>query len=183
MPKTNRFLLAAALGLALTNAVSAAEGPWPEGSAAKPASQKLSRDAQRALICQTVTDWAAYQVSDLIRDDARDSQAVSPDGMQILRQIRLTEALASAAFEKLAPKADHDSMYRDAVRKMQAYLKEDQDGADANTKQMVPLCQKTYEKMAAAGELSEEQIQEAKESSQQAVAKLTEELEGHSQLR
>jgi hypothetical protein len=37
--------------------------------------------------------------------------------------------------------------------------------------------------MAAGGELSEEQIQEARHSSQESVAKLTEELEGHSQLR
>jgi hypothetical protein len=177
MPKTNRFLLTAGLCLALTNTVGAAEGPWPEDSPAKPVSHKLSRDAQRALICQTVSDWAAYQISDLIRNDTRENQAVSPEGVQILRQIRLTEALASAAFEKLAPQADHDSMYRDAVKKMQAYLREDQDGADASTKQMVPVCQQTYAKMAAAGELSEEQVQEAKQTSQESVAKLTEELQ------
>ena len=177
MPKTNRFLLVAGLCLALSNAVSAAEGPWPENSPAKPVSQKLSRDAQRALICQTVTDWAAYQVSDLIRNDARENQAVSSEGMQILRQIRLTEALASAAFDKLAPQADHDSMYQDTVRKMRAYLKEDHDGADASTKQMVPVCQQTYAKMAAAGELSDEQVKEAKQTSQESVAKLSEELQ------
>jgi hypothetical protein len=183
MAKTTRYVLAAALCLALTNVVSATEGPWGEDSSAKPGSQRLSRDAQRALVCQTVADWAAYQVSGVIRDDARENQAVSTEGVQILRQIRLTEALASAAFEKLAPQADHDSMYRDAVRKMQAYLKEDHDGADASTKRMVPLCQKTYESMAAAGQLSEEQVQEAKESSRESVARLTEELEANSQLR
>jgi hypothetical protein len=180
MPKTNRFVLAAAACIALTHAVGATEGPWSGDSPAKSAPQKLSHDAQRALICQTVADWAAYQVADLIRNDAREKQAVSPEGMQILRQIRLTEALASAAFDKLAPQADHDSLYRDAVRKMQAYLKEDQDGADANTKKLVPMCQQTYNQMADAGELSEEQVKEAKQASQESVARLTEELQDSS---
>src|ERR1700757_4771490 len=105
----NRFLLAVGLCVALIDGASAAEGSLPPDSAsAEGASQALSHDAQRALICQTVADWAAYQITDLIRDDARQNQTVSPEGMQILRQIRLTEALASAAFEKLAPHADHD---------------------------------------------------------------------------
>src|SRR5690348_7757479 len=147
MPKMHRFLLAAALCSALTNTISAAEAPRVGDAPSKAASQGLSRDAQRALICQTVTDWAAYQVAQLIRDDARENQAVSPEGTQILRQIRLTESLASAAFETLAPQADHDSMYRDAVSKMQAYLNEDHDGADTNTKRLVPVCQQTYAQM------------------------------------
>lgn len=178
MPKTSCVVIAAALSFALANMASAAEGPWTGETSASPGSQKLSRDAQRALICQAVTDWAAYQITGLIRDDARENEAVSPEGMQILRQIRLTEALASAAFDKLAPEADHDSMYRDAVKKMQAYLKEDHDGADANTKQMVPQCQRTYQEMADAGELSEEQIKQAKEESRESVTKLRQELEG-----
>jgi hypothetical protein len=163
--------------------VGATGGPWQGEAPAKPASQGLSHEAQRALICQTVADWAAYQVAELIRDDARENQAISPEGVQILRQLRLTESLASAAFDTLAPQADHDSMYRDAVGRMQAYLKEDHDGADANTKQLVPLCQQTYAKMAAAGELSQEQVQLAKESSQESVAKLTQELQGPAILR
>jgi hypothetical protein len=179
MPRMKRFVLAAAC-IALTSAVGAAEGPWSEESPAKSASQKLSRDAQRALICQTVADWAAYQVSDLIRNDARQNQAVSPEGMQILRQIRLTEALAAAAFDKLAPQADHDSMYRDAVGKMQAYLKQDHDAADASGKKLVPMCQQTYTQMADAGELSEEQVNEAKQASQESVARLSEELQDSS---
>jgi hypothetical protein len=183
MRETNRFLLAAALGLALSGTVGATEGPWQDEAPAKPASQGLSRDAQRALICQTVADWAAYQVAELIRDDARENEAVSPEGMQILRQLRLTEGLASAAFDTLAPQADHDSMYRDTVRKMQVYLKEDHDSADANTKQLVPMCQRTYAKMAAAGELSQEQVQLAEEASQESVAKLTRELQGPAVLR
>lgn len=179
----NRFLLAAVLCLALTGTVGASEGPWQGEGSAKPASMQLSRDAQRALICQTVADWAAYQVAELIRDDARETQAISPEGMQILRQLRLTEGLASAAFDTLAPQADHDSMYRDAVKKMQAYLKEDHDGADANTKQLVPMCQRRYAKMAAAGELSQEQVQLAEEASQDSVARLTQELQGPAVLR
>jgi hypothetical protein len=177
MPKMNRLLPAAALCWALTGAVSAAEGPRP-GDPAEAASQGLSRDAQRALICQTVTDWAAYQVAQLVRDDARENQAISPEGMQILRQIRLTEGLASAAFDTLAPQADHDSMYRDAVKKMQAYLKEDHDGAYANTRQMVPVCQRTYAQMAAAGQLSEQQLQLAKDATRESVDQLTQELQG-----
>jgi hypothetical protein len=160
--------------------VGATEGPWQGEEPAKPASHGLSRDAQRALICQTVADWAAYQVAELIRDDARENQAISPEGIQILRQLRLTEGLASAAFDALAPQADHDSMYRDAVSKMQAYLKEDHDGADANTKQLVPMCQRTYAKMAAAGELSQEQVQLAEEASQESIARLARELQGPS---
>ncbi len=183
MPETNRFLLAAAVCLALIGTVGATEGPWQGEAPAKPASQELSRDAQRALICHTVADWAAYQVAELIRDDARENQAISPEGMQILRQLRLTEGLASAAFDTLAPQVDHDSVYRDAVRKMQAYLKEDRNGADANTQQLVPLCQRTYAKMAAAGELSQEQVQLAEEASQDSVAKLTQELQGPAVLR
>jgi len=179
VPNLNRFLLAAGLCMALIDGVGAAEGSLPSDEAsAKGASQAVSLDAQRALVCQTVADWAAYQVTDLIRGDARQNQAVSPEGMQILRQIRLTEALASAAFDKLAPQADHDSMYRDAVKKMQAYLKEDQHGADANTRRMVPVCQRTYAQMAAAGELSEERVLEATQASQESVARLNEELQG-----
>jgi len=179
MLKTIRFPLAAALCLAFANTVSAAEGPWLDDAPGQPALQRLSREAQRALVCQTVADWAAYEVVQLIRDDARENQAISPEGMQILRQMRLTEGLASAAFDTLAPQADHDSMYRNTVRKMQAYLKEDHDGADANTKQLVPLCQRTYTQMAAAGELSQEQVQLAEEVSRESVANLTQELELH----
>jgi hypothetical protein len=183
MPKTNRFLFVAALCLALTNAVNATEGPRLDETPSKPTSQELTRDAQRALICQTVADWAAYQVAQLIRDDVRANEAISPEGMQILRQIRLTEALASAAFDKLAPQADHDSMYQDAVSKMQAYLKEDHDGADANTKRLVPVCQRAYAQMAAAGELSDEQVQLAENASQESVVKLTEELQARAPVR
>lgn len=179
MPKMNRFLLAAALVLPLTGVASAAEGGWQESPLNKP-TQSISRDAQRALICQTVADWAAYEMTEQIRDDARENNAIDPEGMQMLRQIRMTEALASAAFEKLAPKADHDSMYHEAVKKMKAYLKEDMDGADANTKQLVPVCQQTYSKMAAAGELSAEQVRSARESSKESVARLTEELQADS---
>jgi len=178
MPKMNRYRLAAALCLALTGTVSAAEERGQDSFSAKAAPQIFSRDAQRALICQTVTDWAAYQVTKLIEDDARENQAISPEGMQILRQIRLTEGLASAAFETLAPQADHDSMYKAAVSKMQAYLKEDHDGADANTKQLVPVCQQTYTQMAASGALSQQQVELAKDASRESVAKLTQELRG-----
>jgi hypothetical protein len=178
MPTMNRFVLAATLCWALTDTVIAAEAPRREDSPAQAASQGLSLDAQRALVCQAVTDWAAYQVTALIRDDARQNQAISPEGMGILGQIRLTEALASAAFDTLAPQANHDSMYRDAVKKMQAYLKEDRDGADENTKHLVPMCQRTYTHMVAAGELSQEQVQQAKDASGESVAKLTQELQG-----
>lgn len=174
----NRLLPVVTLCAALTGAVSAAPGPWQGDSSPKFPSQELSRDAQRALICQTVTDWAAYQVTKFIRDDARQNQAISPEGMQILRQIRLTEGLASAAFDTFAPQTDHESMYKDAVSKMQAYLKEDHDGADANTKQMVPVCQQTYARMGAAGKLTGEQVQLAKDASQESVAELTRELQG-----
>jgi hypothetical protein len=179
MSKINRLSLVASLCLALTGAISAAEGTWQDESQPKPDSQGLSRDAQRALICQAVADWTAYQVGALIRDDARESrQAISPEGVQILRQIRLTEGLASVAFDKLAPQADHDSMYRYAVGKMQAYLNEDRDGADKSTRQLVPVCQRTYAQMAAIGELSAEQVQLAEDASQESVAKLTQELQG-----
>jgi hypothetical protein len=178
MSKINRLSLVAFLCLALTGAISAAEDTRQDESHSKPASQGLSRDAQSALICQTVADWAAYQVGTLIRGDARESQAVSSEGIQILRQIRLTEGLASAAFDTLAPQADHDSMYREAVGKMQAYLDEDRAGADQNTRQLVPVCQRTYAQMAAIGELSEDQVQLAEDASRESVAKLTEELQG-----
>jgi hypothetical protein len=178
MPKLIGFLVAAAASLTSIETVSASEAPWRDETPSKPASQVLSRDAQRALVCQTVTDWAAYQVAALIRDDAKENQEISSEGVQILRQIRLTEALASAAFDKLAPQADHASMYQDAVRKMQAYLHEDHDGADANTKKLVPECQKTYAGMAAAGQLTEEQVQFAEDASKESVDKLTEELQG-----
>jgi hypothetical protein len=174
----NRFLLAVGLCLALVNAAGAAEMPSPGDASLDGASQALSFEAQRALVCQMVTDWAAYQVTGLIREDARQNQALSDEGMHILGEIRMTEALASAAFDKLAPRADHDSMYRDAVRKMQAYLNEDHDGADANTKQMVPVCQRTFARMAAAGQLSEDQVQEARRASQESIAMLAKELQG-----
>jgi hypothetical protein len=175
----NRLLPAATVCLVLTGTVGAAERPsWQGDRSPTPATQELTRDAQRALICQTVSDWAAYQLTKLIRDDARENQAVSREGIQILRQIRVTEGLASAAFDALAPQADHEAMYKDAVSKMQAYLKEDQDGADANTRRLVPVCQKTYERMAAAGSLSEEQVQLAKDASRESILRLTQELAG-----
>ena len=173
----DRLLLAACLCLALADTVGAAEGSWQDDSRPKTASRRLSLDAQRALVCETVTDWAAYEVTELIRDDAEENKSISPEGMQVLHQIRLTEALASAAFDTLAPQANHDSTYRDAVEKMRAYLNEDRDGAEANGKQLVPVCQRTYIQMVAAGELSEEQVQRAKAASQESVAKLTQELQ------
>ena len=182
MSKTDRFLVAACACLALIAGAAAAEQPRPDESQPQTASKGLSREAQQALICQTVTDWAAFQLAAMIRDDARENHAVSPEGLQILRQMRLTEGLASAAFDTLAPHADHDSMYQNAVLKMQAYLNEDRDGADSSTRQLVPVCQQTYARMAAAGKLSSQQVQLAKDASQEAVTKLTRELqEGGSQ--
>lgn len=178
MGAINRLLPAVTLCAALSGAVSAAEAPSQGDSPPKFASQEVSRDAQRALICQTVSDWAAYQVTKLIRDDARENQAISLEGMQILRQIRLTEGLASAAFDTLAPQADHDSMYKDAVSKMQAYLTDDHDGADASTKQLVPVCQQTYSRMAAGGKLTGEQVQLVEDASQESIAELTRQLQG-----
>jgi len=174
--KVNRFLVAAALSLASAESAIAADAPWQGDSLPKPALPAVSRDAQHALICQTVADWAAYQVTQLIRDDARQNQAISPEGIQILREIRLTEGLASAAFDTLAPQADHDSMYRDAVTKMRAYLDEDRGRADANTKRLVPVCQRTYARMAASGKLTGEQVQLAEDASRESVASVTEEL-------
>jgi hypothetical protein len=59
---------------------------------------------------------------------------------------------------------------------MHAYLIEDQTQADANTRQMVRVCQQTYTRMAAAGKLTGEQVQLATDASQESVAKLTREL-------
>jgi hypothetical protein len=169
------LLVALISTLALARGANAAEEPWHDK--AEPSSNGISGEAQRALVCQVVSDWSAYQVTQLIRDAAEEKLAVDPQGIQILRQIRLTEGLASVAFEKLAPEADHDAMYQDAVARMHLYLNEDHKGADTNAKRMVPVCQQTYRKMASDGTLTMDQIQTAKDASRESVAKLTEELE------
>ena len=160
--------------LALARGTNAAEDPRRDE--AEPISKGISGEAQRALVCQVVSDWSAFQVTELIRDDAQGKLAVDPQGIEILRQIRLTEGLASVAFKKLAPEADHDAMYQDAVARMQLYLNEDREGADTNATRMVPVCQQTYRRMASDGTLTMDQIQTAKDASRKSVAKLTEEL-------
>jgi hypothetical protein len=175
MHTSHRLLIALVSTLALVRGAYAGEGPWHDN--AEPFSTGVSREAQRALICQVVSDWSAFQVTQLIRDDAKESRSVDPQGIEILRQIRLTEGLASVAFEKLAPEADRDAMYQHAVASMRVYLNEDREGADTSAKHMVPVCQQTYAKMASQGALRTDQIQMAKDSSRESVAKLTEELE------
>jgi hypothetical protein len=174
MHTSHRLLIALVSTLALVRGAYAGEGPWHDN--AKPFSTGVSREAQRALICQVVSDWSAFQVTKLIRNDAEEKLAVDPQGIEILRQIRLTEGLASVAFEKLAPEADHDAMYQGAVARMQLYLNENRDGADTNARRMVPVCQQTYRKMASDGTLTMDQIRTAKDASRDSVAKLTEEL-------
>jgi hypothetical protein len=169
------LLLALISTLTLARGANAAEEPWHDK--AEPSSNGISGGAQKALVCQVVSDWSAFQVAQLIRDDAEEKLAVDPQGIEILRQIRLTEGLASVAFEKLAPKADHDAMYRDAVATMQLYLNEDREGANTDARRMVSVCQQTYRKMASEGTLTKDQIQTAKDASRESVAKLTEELE------
>jgi hypothetical protein len=171
------FLVAVVLSLTLASVANAAESPWGADAPAKATSQGLSHEAQFAIVCQTVTDWAAYQITQTIREDAQENHAVSPEGMKIFHEIRLTEGLASLAFDKLAPETEHESLYKATVAKMQAYLKEDHDGADANTKKMVPVCQQTYAKMAKAGALPPEQVQLAQEASAEAVSTLTHDIQ------
>jgi hypothetical protein len=161
----------------VVHGANAAEELWRDKVKVEALSNGIPRDAQEALVCQVVSDWSAFQVTKLIRDDAKENQTVDPQGIEILRQIRLTEGLASVAFEKLAPEADHDAMYQDAVAKMQLYLNEDREGADTNAKRLVPLCQRSYRKIASEGALTMDQIQTAKDASGESVAKLTEELE------
>jgi|GEM_PF-4189736 len=177
MRKLHRLFVALSSTLALTHGANAVEGPQRDKAGAEAISNGISREAQRALICQIVSDWSAFQVTKLIRDDAQEKLAVDPQGIEILRQIRLTESLASVAFEKLAPEADHGAMYHDAVARMQLYLKEDREGADTNAKRVVPVCQQAYRKMASDGTLTMDQIQTAKDASRESVAKLTDELE------
>ena len=165
-----QYAVAAALIGLSTHAAFAATEP-------EVASKGIPREAQRALVCQVVTDWSAFQVAKLVRDDAKESQAADPQGMEILRQIRLTEGLASIAFEKLAPEADHDALYQDAVGKMRIYLNEAHEAADANVKRMVPVCQQTYRRMASEGALTTDEIQTAWDASRESLTKLTEELE------
>jgi hypothetical protein len=175
MRTLHRLLVAVISTLALARGANAAEEPWRDK--AEPSSNGISGDAQKALVCQVVSDWSAYQVTQLIRDDADEKLAVDPQGIQILRQIRLTEGLASVAFEKLAPEADHGAMYQDAVAQMRLYLNQDREGADTDARRMVQVCQQTYRKMASEGTLTLDQIQTAKDASRESVAKLTKELE------
>ena len=179
--RTWRLMVAVVSTLALARGANSAEEPWHDR--AEPSSNGISGEAQKALICQVVSDWSAFQVTQLIRDDAQEKLVVDPQGIEILRQIRLTEGLASVAFEKLAAEADHDAMYRDAVVRMQLYLNENREGADTDARRVVPVCQKTYRKMASEGTLTMDQIQTAKDASRESVAKLTEELkaQGYSQ--
>ncbi len=173
--KLYRLLVALSSTLAFAHGVGAAEEPWYDKAEA--ISNGIPREAQKALVCEVVSDWSAFQVTQLIRDDAKESQAVDPQGIEVLRQIRLTEGLASVAFEKLAPEADHDAMYQDAVARMRVYLNDDRKGADTSAKRMVPACQQTYRKMASEGTLTRDQIKTAKDASRESVAKLIEEMQ------
>jgi hypothetical protein len=161
----------------LPHRANAIDGPWRDEPDMQAISKGISSDAQRALLCQVVSDWSAFQVTKLIRDDAEEKLAIDLQGIEILRQIRLTEGLAFVAFEKLAPAADHDAMYEDVVAKMRVYLNEDREGADTNAKRTVAACQQTYRKMASEGTLTMGQVQTARDASRESVAKLTEELE------
>jgi hypothetical protein len=161
----------------LAHGANAVEESWRDKSHMQATSKGVSSEAQKALVCQVVSDWSAFQVTKLIRDNAEEKLAIDPQGIEILHQIRLTEGLALVAFEELAPEADHDAMYQDVVAKMRAYLNEDREGADTNAKRMVPACQQTYRKMASEGTLTMGQVQTAKDASRKSVAKLTEELE------
>jgi hypothetical protein len=143
----------------------------------KATSKGISREAQVALVCQVVSDWSAFQLAELIRGNAKESRAADPQGMEILRQIRLTEGLASIAFDKLAPEANHDAIYQDAVGKMRLYVNEDGQAADANAKRMVTVCQRTYRRMALEGALTTGEIQAAWNASRASVTQLAEELE------
>ena len=172
--KLHGVLVALSSTLAFAHGVGAAE--VPSYDKAEAISKGISREAQKALVCEVVSDWSAFQVTQLIRDDAKENQAVDPQGIEILRQIRLTEGLASVTFEKLAPEADHDAMYQDAVARMRVYLNEDREGADTSAKGMVPACQQTYRKMASEGALTSDQIKAAKDASRESVAKLNGEL-------
>ena len=173
--KLYRLLVALSSTLAFAHGVGAAEEPWYDKAEA--ISNGIPGEAQKALVCEVVSDWSAFQVTQLIRDDAKESQAVDPQGIEVLRQIRLTEGLASVAFGKLAPEADHDAMYQDAVARMRVYLNEDRKGADTSAKRMVPACQQTYRKMASEGTLTRDQIKTAKDASRESVAKLIEEMQ------
>jgi hypothetical protein len=175
LPTLHHLLVALSATLAFAHGVGAAEEPWYDKAEA--ISNGISREAQKALVCEVVSDWSAFQVTQLIRDDAKENQAVDPQGIEILRQIRLTEGLASVAFEKLAPEADHDAMYQDAVARMRIYLNEDGEGADTSAKGMVPACQQTYRKMASEGALTPDQIKRAKAASRESMAKLSGELQ------
>lgn len=175
--KLHRLLAAFISTLAFAHRTSAVEEPWHDKAEA--ISKGISRGAQEALVCEVVSDWSAFQITQLIRGDAEENQAVDPQGIEILRQIRLTEGLASVAFQKLAPEADHDTMYQDAVAKMRIYLHEDRNGADTGAKRLVPTCQRTYRTMASEGALTKDQIERAKNASHESVAKLTEELQAH----
>ena len=177
MHKLHSLVVAAISALALTRGANAIEESWPGDGRPVATSNGISREARQALVCQVVSDWSAFRLTKLIRDDARENQAIDPQGMEILQQIRLTEGLASVAFEKLAPEADHAAMYQDAVAKMRVYLREDREGADTNAQRLVPVCQQTYRKMASEGTLTIDQIQTATDASRESVAKLTEELQ------
>lgn len=182
MRKLHRLLLLSICTLVLSQGASASDESWRGDAGPKAASKGISREAQEALVCQVVSDWSAFEVTTLIHDGAKEGRAVDPQGVEILRQIRLTEGLASIVFDKLAPEADHVAMYQDAVGKMRLYLSEEPEGAGTNARRAVTVCQQTYRKMASEGALTMDQIQTATDSSRESVAKLIAELEaeGHS---
>ena len=169
--KMHRAVAVALIGLSTQAAFAAATGTIAT-------SKGISREAQEALICQVVSDWSAFKLAELIRDGAKTSRVADSQGIQILREIRLTEGLASITFDKLAPEANHDAMYQDAVGKMRLYVKEDREAADTNAKRMVKVCQQTYGRMTFEGTLTMGEIQAAWDASGESVTRLTEELEG-----
>jgi hypothetical protein len=137
------------------------------------AAQVVPSEAKQALACETVADYEAFNLAIEVRADAEKRGAIARNGLEIYRAIVLTENLASASFDSLAPNVDHHQMYLATVARMQAYVNEDSEGANSHAKQFVPLCQRAATKMASEGKLSEEQVQ----SAQQAAASQTDALE------
>lgn len=173
----NRFLAVAfALALAGPLAGTNALADDTRGAPAPDSATQLTYQAKRALVCEIVADWSSYRLKGLIRDDAKENGVVSAQGMQIFHAMRETEGLASAAFETFAPEADHQSLYQAATRAMQSYLNEDSEGADANARQLMPVCQSELKQLVAGKRIPAEVAQGAVQASDASTQGLKDEL-------
>jgi hypothetical protein len=142
------------------------------------ATASMPLDARKALMCEAIADFAAYMHAKDVRANAERNDAVSKEGLDIYRELRLTEGLASAAFDAMEPAADHLALYFALAAKFRGYVEADAQGAQMKARKLMPVCGNFTREMLAARRVAPEQAVAARQTSDDAAAALAKELVG-----